>query len=326
MAVSYHDTVTKLQAPDHAGSNPFDRADWFALLEKHGAQPLVAVARDGENTLALPLERGSEGLRAMRHVFAFTWRPLVVAGEASPSLCEAVAKDLRSRAHRVTLDYLPEDVADDLETAFRAAGRWIVRREPCDTNHILAVEGRSFADYWAQRPGRMRTTLKRKAGKVDVELTSDFSEGFWNEYKDIYAKSWKTEEKDIALLRDLARMEADAGRLRLGMARHEGVPVAAQLWTVENGTAFIHKLSYDEDYKRLSAGTTLTAALMEQAIDRDRVALVDFGTGDDVYKADWMDRTRTRYTLTAVDPWQWRGAMFLFRKVLGRVARPLAPR
>ena len=35
---------------------------------------------------------------------------------------------------------------------------------------MLPVEGRSFAEYWAARPGKMRTTLKRKARKVEVKI------------------------------------------------------------------------------------------------------------------------------------------------------------
>ena len=51
--------------------------------------------------------------------------------------------------------------------------------------------------------------------------------------------------------------------------------------------------------KPLSPGTTLTAALFEQVIDRDRVSLVDFGTGDDPYKRDWMELVRPRYRIEA---------------------------
>jgi hypothetical protein len=57
----------------------------------------------------------------------------------------------------------------------------------------------------------------------------------------------------------------------MAIARAEGEPVAAQFWTVEGGTAFIHKLAHTEASKPLSPGTTLSAALFEQVIDRDGV-------------------------------------------------------
>ena len=47
---------------------------------------------------------------------------------------------------------------------------------------------------------------------------------------------------------------------------------------------------------------------MEQGIDRDDVALVDFGTGDDGYKRDWMEEARPRYRLECWrknDPRNW---------------------
>jgi CelD/BcsL family acetyltransferase involved in cellulose biosynthesis len=77
---------------------------------------------------------------------------------------------------------------------------------------------------------------------------------------------------------------------------------------VENGTAYIHKLAHLESAKPLSAGTTLTAALFEHVIDRDRVEWVDFGTGDDPYKRDWMEQVRPRYRLTCwrlAEPRNW---------------------
>ena len=88
--------------------------------------------------------------------------------------------------------------------------------------------------------------------------------------------------------------------MRMGLARHEGEVVAAQMWTVDHGTAYIHKLAHLESAKPLSAGTILTAALFEHVIDRDKVAWVDFGTGDDPYKRDWMEQVRPRSRLTCL--------------------------
>ena len=57
-----------------------------------------------------------------------------------------------------------------------------------------------------------------------------------------------------------------------------------------------------------SGAVTLTAALLEQVIDRDGVNLIDFGTGDDPYKRDWMEDARPRYRLQCwrkSDPRNW---------------------
>ena len=71
---------------------------------------------------------------------------------------------------------------------------------------------------------------------------------------------------------------------------------------MENGIAYIHKLAHLESAKPISPGTTLSAALFEQVIDRDKVSLVDFGTGSDAYKRDWMEEVRPRYRLDALNP------------------------
>ena len=296
IAVSYHDTVTKLQGLDLPASSPFDRLEWYALLE----HPLFAMAERLGDRVVVPLQRHPNGLSSLTNWFSFTWQPI----GKSQELIRELARDLRSRTHRVTLSPLPDEdgTTEQLEQTFRDAG-WFVLRDQCDENHVLPVAGRTFADYWAERPGKMRTTLKRKAKKVDVDILTHFDETAWGAYKAIYSESWKPEEERADILEAFAAAEGAAGRIRLGIGRADGVPVAAQFWTVENGTAYIHKLAHIEAATPLSAGTTLSAALFEYVIDTDGVELIDFGTGSDAYKRDWMEQVRPRFRLTCLD---WR--------------------
>ena len=277
--VSYHDRVSKLQAFDHLARSPFDRSEWYGLLARFGAQPHIVIAGHEGKRAALPLTRTRSGLQSLNHWFAFAWRPLAEPGPEGDALLRTIAKDLRGQAPVVTLDFLPDEdgSATRLRAAFRAAG-WLTRLEVRDTNHVLAVGSRDFATYWAQRPGAMRTTLKRKAKKVEVELLTEFDVSAWQ---------------------------------------------AAQFWTVEHGSAFIHKLAYDQDHAKLSAGTTLSAALFAHVIDTDKVALVDFGTGEDGYKRDWMDTERPRYRLTCLDPRQPAAWRLVARKAADRLASHL---
>ncbi len=219
------------------------------------------------------------------------------------ALLTAMAIDLQGEAPHIVLSPLPDEDGETtaLAAAFRRAG-WVVFREVCDTNHILHVAGRSYEDYLATRPGQLRSTLKRKASKVTVAIETHFNPASWLVYESIYAKSWKPSEGNPAFLRRFAEEEGAAGRIRLGIACADGQPVAAQFWTVEGGTAFIHKLAHLEEAKPLSPGTTLSAALFEHVIDRDGVTLIDFGTGNDCYKRDWMEQTRPRYRLEMLRP------------------------
>ncbi|HEY8908590.1 MAG TPA: GNAT family N-acetyltransferase, partial [Rhodoferax sp.] len=52
---------------------------------------------------------------------------------------------------------------------------------------------------------------------------------------------------------------------------------------------------------RFSAGSVLTAALMRHVIDVDHVEEVDYLTGDDAYKRDWMSHRRERWGIVAFD-------------------------
>jgi len=225
IAVSYHETLTKLQGLDWPAQGPFDRLDWFALLD----DPLYALAESGRGRVLLPLQRERRQLASLANWFSFTWRPL---GD-DPALLAALARDLRRQTHRVELAPLPDEdgSATALEIAFRDAG-WLVAREVCDENHVLPVAGRSFAEYWATRPGKMRTTLKRKARKVEITILTHFDEAAWAEYRAVYESSWKPQEERADLLEAFARAEGAAGRIRLGIARAAGEPVAAQFWTV----------------------------------------------------------------------------------------------
>ncbi len=331
IAVSYHDTVKFLQgtiAPAGAcPPGPFDRVEWFDLLASGGISLLLVEARDGDECIAFPLTCKDSGLEPLINWYSFIWRPVIRCEQDCTPLLLAIARDLRRQSHRVTLWPLPDEdgTATRLESAFRDAG-WRTHRSRCDHNHVLRVNGRSFAEYWAARPGQMRSTLKRKGKQVEVEIHSGFNPAAWADYEHIYARSWKPEEGSPALLRRFAQAEGAAGRIRLGIARRDGIAVAAQFWTVENSAAYIHKLAHLEEYKPLSAGTTLSAAMFEHVIDRDRVSLVDFGTGNDPYKAGWMEEDRPRFRLDCLDTTQLRAWPVLARRMAGRVARTFRQR
>ncbi|MEP3051624.1 MAG: GNAT family N-acetyltransferase [Erythrobacter sp.] len=329
--VRYHDSVNALRELCHPverddARSPFERPDWFALIENTGVKPFIAVARDANGSFAaLALTNTGGHIHALRNWYSFTWRGNASAADGGEACLRGIAQGLRSNGHRVSLEPVPNEEfsCDQLVAAFSGAG-WEVFVEECDTNHFLDVGGRSFAQYWGDRPGQLRTTLKRKANKVTVEIHQKFDSNIWSKYENIYSKSWKPEEDHPEMLREFARAESEAGRLRLGIAYFEGEPIAAQFWTVENGTAFIHKLAHLEAHKPLSAGTTLSAALFEHVIDADKVDFIDFGTGDEPYKADWMEASRARYRIDCLDPRQPRAWPALVKRKLKRLVQPLA--
>lgn len=309
----YHDNISAAQA-SAAGAldrdrqkSLFDRLDWIEALHRMALRdkpPLLLRAQDGRQEVWLPLVRESAGhMGALANWYNFTWRP-IFGGEydevARLALLRQLAITAQEQGRRLTLSPIPDEdgSASLLATAFEQSG-WIVTMEECDENHILKLNGRSFDQYWESRPGQLRNTVKRKGKKgiVSTRIETEFSEESWRDYERVYARSWKPHEGSPAFLRQLAEQESAAGCLRLGLAYIDGQPVAAQFWTVENGIALIHKLAHDERHLSASPGTLLSAALFQHVIDVDHVDEIDFGTGSDPYKREWMEEMRPRYAL-----------------------------
>lgn len=286
-------------------ASPFDRAGWFALLESFGFAGFGRFDARGSaaNMSAwLPLRVEKPGaFSGLANWYSFAIRPLFAGdGDRSAALSNLFAK-LRKQTARLTL--YPVADPDDQVAALRRAGWW-VKATPAGDRHWLDLGEMDHDAWWASRPGALRNTVSRKAkkGVVDIELLMHFDADAWAAYEHIYAASWKPEEGHPALLRAFAESESARGTFRMGLARIDGAPVAAQYWTVEDGTAFIHKLAHVEDSLKASPGTLLSAALFRHVIEVDGVKRVDFGTGNDGYKRDWMNRHDPLWRIEAFNP------------------------
>ncbi len=314
----YHDNFLTAQASargnlDREKQNSlFDRLDWLDSLHRivlRDRQPLLLRAHDNDADLWMPLmQSGKSEYQALANWYNFTWRPIFGAQYDEVTrlaLLRQIALRSQERARRLVLSPVPDEdgSARLLCAAFEQAG-WHVDMQQCDENHYLPVAGRSFDEYWQSRPSQLRNTVKRKGNKgvVSIRIETNFAENTWADYERVYAQSWKPHEGSPAFLRQLAKQESDAGCLRLGIAYIEGQPVAAQFWTIENGIALIHKLAYDARHNAASPGTLLTAAMFQYAIDNDRVHEIDYGTGTDAYKKEWMEAMRPRYRIEMLWP------------------------
>lgn len=288
-------------------ADPYDRLSWFRMLHQYCAPrslPLAVRSRAEQNDMWLFLVHQSRThLKSLSNWYSFHFRP-VFTGELSDktklALIQGAASRLKKKFSHITLSPVAERDGSLtlIESGFKRAG-WLVISEPSDTNHYLDVADQSFDEYWAERPGALRNTVERKGKKaqVEIEIFTRFTDEAWADYEQVYAHSWKPKEGSPDFLKALARDEAESGMLRLGIARIEGRAVAVQYWTVDNGTAYIHKLAHISDDDNLSPGTLLSAAMFRHAIDEDKVSLIDFGTGDDGYKRDWMNRAASLYTI-----------------------------
>lgn len=282
---------------------PYMRTEWLRLqatLVPQCARVTTVVARGGADAVWLPLDVEGQGWASW---YALRAGPIHIGAPRADLLAPAI-RALGRRHARIFL--APLDPADAALTreAFRLAGWWS-RESEATANWVAHVAGKSFADYWASRPAQLRNTVRRKtkSAALDVAIHDAFDAEAWAAYESVYAASWKGAEGSPAFLRAMAEWAGREGRLRLGIAHKNGRPVAAQLWTIDGDTATIHKLAYDEAFKPLSPGSILGHAMFAHVIDRDRPALIDYGTGDDGYKAAWMDERRS---LRRIEAWNLR--------------------
>ena len=277
---------------------------------------------------------GTRTLSGLANYYTSQFGPAIEAAlpdiqGALDTLAAAIARDT-IRWDVVDLHPMATDqpVFSGLATAFRNAGM-LAQTYFCFGNWYLQVRGRSYADYYKSLPSQLKNTVKRKKKQFDGHHNSrivvyrseaGLDEGI-NAYEKIYSSSWKIPEPYPEFIRGLCRTCAKAGWLRLGVAYIDDQPAAAQLWIVNDGTANIYKLAYDEIFARFSLGTILTAHLMEHVIDVDKVNVVDYLTGDDAYKKDWMSDRRERWGIMAFNLRTTRGALAAARHLAARAAK-----
>jgi Acetyltransferase (GNAT) domain len=283
----------------------FNRRSWFLRVWKHFPTPAIApfivrATTDGAIAWLFLVREPGGSARALANWYSFAFS-VVFKGDPDEAgkraLVTAMAKRLGSANPPITRIALSPVARSDgssalLVRAFSRAG-WKSFLKQSSTSWTADTHGLTFAEFWAARPGQVRSTYSRKKGKAafDVVIYDHFDADAWAEYEAVYANSWKPDEGAPDFIRETAEHESEAGCLRLGLCRIDGVAVAAQYWTVENGTAYIHKLAHRESAQAMSPGTILTHAMFKRVIDEDKVSTIDFGTGDDAYKADWMDRS-----------------------------------
>lgn len=213
-----------------------------------------------------------------------------------------------------------------LQGGLHAAGYW-TDRFFCFGNWYQTVPQGGFSAYWTQRPPALQSSVGRgrrrldRAGvwRIDIHSHESISlDSALAAYQLIYSRSWKQPEPCPDFMPGLVHTAAREGWLRLGVLWLEEQPLAAQVWLVHGEKANIYKLAYVKGQERFSPGSVLTAALMEYVMDVDRVQEVDYLSGDDAYKRDWMAQRRERMGLLAFDKRHWRGWLAGGLHFLGR--------
>ncbi|OOG23051.1 GNAT family N-acetyltransferase [Thioalkalivibrio denitrificans] len=288
---------------------------WFDNLLRHApVDPqrllLACVVEDGQILALLPLEmRSGQHGYALTHLYSSLYT-LLLAEHRQREAIECLARGLSGMPF-ASLRLAPIAGDDEHLRCFQQAMESLgitCQRAFRFHNWIHRTRGQTFDEYMAARPARVRNSLARKERKLDRDhgytirlATGSGLQRAMADYHAVYRRSWKANELYGDFIEGLARGLSEQGWLRLAILYVEGRPIAAQFWFVAHGKAGIFKLVHDEDWKRYSPGSILTRWLMRHVIDHDRVTEIDFLTGNDAYKQDWMSERRERWALYCIN-------------------------
>jgi hypothetical protein len=341
---SYHG----LSADAWETSDIFQTLPWFCNFATTALDPSMALRIYGVESeegarnapsLIMPMcaQTAKQNPLAARKLAALSNFYTPLFGPIINNPCVELAQDLQALIHTIAherpqwdvIDFHPMEanapVISALINALRS-NRMAVQRYFCFGNWYLDVRGRTFDEYCTTLPTKLRNTLTRKSRQLqktnrlrirDFSGLDDVESGI-ADYEKVYSASWKSAETFPAFIPSLIRMCAQHGRLRLGVAYIDDTPAAAQFWIAHNGVASIYKLAYDERFIAFSVGTILTGHMMRHAIDVDRVREIDYLSGDDAYKQDWMSGRRERHGVIAFNLRTLRGVLSACKHIGGR--------
>ncbi|WP_372656763.1 GNAT family N-acetyltransferase [Hydrogenophaga sp.] len=317
----------------------FETEAWFQNLVEHGFEQdpghlVLALNQSSEaHAASLHLMRTPTGLTALSNYYSSLYGA-VGLGEAGAVVdWHGLAQRMRRLPGSAIVRLQPLDEQGvflrGMAQGLQAAGYW-VGRYFCFGNWYLPVAPGGFATYWADRPPALKNAVARGRRRLDRQgawRTHIYSAGSPDldqaigAYQTVYAQSWKQLEPCPGFMPGLIRTAAAQGWLRLGVLWLDDQPIAAQVWLLHKGKANIYKLAYSEGQERYSPGSVLTADLMAHVMDTDGATQVDYLTGDDAYKQDWMSHRRERVGLVAFDPRRLLGLLGAARHFGGRLLK-----
>ena len=315
--------------------------DWFELLQ-HNVFPkdpgvrYYFVAENNRPSTILPLRLTMKSrvriVEALGNYYTSLYSPLLTKGSNLGVLRHMLASASREHDTAHVMRFSPMDpestayqrLLDELHSL-----GWVPFEFFCFGNWYLKVRD-DWEGYLRKRSSNLRSSIKRRGkefaaegGTLEVVTSPDGIEPAIAAFHEVYSASWKVPEPYADFVPSLIHRLASIGMLRLGIARMQGRPVAAQLWIVGQEKASIYKVAYHKAFASFSPGTVLTSHLMQHVIDRDHVKEVDFLIGDDEYKPFWMTDRRERWGIVAYNPRTLLGFALLVKEISGRIAKKL---
>ena len=329
----------------------FFRPVWFRYLIKHYYRRpeefriWLGTAADGTPALLMPVREtwfdpkvlGSHTLQAASH-----WEntaPLCLltndAAGRREDILAAFFRFLRSKHADPekgafdTLRIWPVELAGEegktIRRALKRAGFWLQRYQN-SFNRYEAVEGMDYEAYLQSRSSNSRYDIGRKTRRLEREFSLTYDlykdpqglERGIADYEHVSEASWK---KPISMVgphhTDMLRDAMEAGVGRLSILKLNGQPVSVHFWIISDGVAHIVRLAYDQRFEKQAVGVVHTAEMVRRALDDDHVREINYGYGNESYKARWTKDSRVLYGLMAFNPGNPKGLRFAVTNILG---------
>lgn len=338
------DTFSEMQFDLHEFSernNIETSISWFDLIQKnvYANDAGVRYYFTAEKSLPLmivPLRLTTKGMvrtvESLGNYYTSLYSPLLTKDSDMLSIRNILTTASHDHGAAHVMRFSPMDPLSPsyagLLNELRAIG-WIPFKYFCFGNWFLEVND-NWQGYLKKRSANLRSVLKRRSkaftaagGSLEVVAGTERIEHAIDAFQEIYSASWKIPEPYPDFVPSLIRHLAATGMLRLGIARLQDKPVAAQLWIVGQDKASIYKVAYHGAFASYSPGTVLTGHLMQYVIEQDHVKEVDFLIGDDKYKQIWMSNRRERWGIVAYNPRTIIGLALFAKEVLWRMTKSI---
>lgn len=186
--------------------------------------------------------------------------------------------------------------------------------------YLTPTESEKECTYSA-RPNTIKKQLQKlKNVDWDIKIYTD-----WNEvenalidFNKLYQARWNRLEPHKRFIPNISKLTAEKGWLKIGVLYIRNEAAAAQIWFHCNNTAYIFKIAQDPRFSSYSPGTILTGYLIENAINIGKANKVDFLSGDDSYKKEWMSHRGERWGLEIIKKFTPFGMLYYLKSNIKR--------
>ena len=198
--------------------NPFVCDLWLRRFEEHICDVkdelvYLVAGQEGHTQVLLPLmivqheKLPLKKLHSMANFYTTVFEPLLSADANQAHAAEALADYLLREFQSVPLiEIEPIRAANFLELMaknYAHLSGQAVRRYVKHINRYECVDSDSFESYLARRPGKLRSTIKRKRkqlekntrSSIDIHVTAADIRREYPKFCQIYAHSWKGQRK-----------------------------------------------------------------------------------------------------------------------------------